>query len=217
VRRLVVFDLDGTLTRHDTLVPYVLGFLRSHPQRLLALLGAVPALLAFALGLSDRGRLKSAFIRAALHGCTRAEIETHTQRFVEQLLARGMRAQALEALEQHRRLGDVLVLLSASPDLYVPALGARLGFQESLCTGVRFDGERLEGSLTTLNRRGPEKTRCLLELRQRFPGLPLVAYGNARSDLDHLSRADEGWLVNASRAARSAAQRLGVSHFVQWR
>ena len=33
-RRLAVFDLDGTITRHDTLVPYLMGYGRRHPAGL---------------------------------------------------------------------------------------------------------------------------------------------------------------------------------------
>jgi phosphoserine phosphatase len=31
--RLAVFDLDGTLTRRDTFVPYLQGWLARHPAR----------------------------------------------------------------------------------------------------------------------------------------------------------------------------------------
>ena len=32
-----MFDLDGTITRHDTLLPYLLYALGRHPRRLLRL------------------------------------------------------------------------------------------------------------------------------------------------------------------------------------
>ena len=34
---VAVFDLDGTLTWHDTLMPFLLRFLRRHPWRLFGL------------------------------------------------------------------------------------------------------------------------------------------------------------------------------------
>ena len=36
--QLAVFDLDGTITRHDTLIQYVLGYLKSRPWRLFGFL-----------------------------------------------------------------------------------------------------------------------------------------------------------------------------------
>jgi phosphatidylglycerophosphatase C len=210
--RLAVFDLDGTITRHDTLARYVLGFLwRRKCWRLPALLLVVPALLGHALGRTDRGALKSAFIRATLGGCRRQELEAWTASFVDRLLAKGCFPQALEAIGTHARAGDHLVLMSASPDLYVPAIARALGFKEVICTGVRFDGERLSGTLTTANRRGEEKARCLQALRRRHPGVPAVAYGNAASDLPHLKLVEQGVLINGSVAARREALRAGIT------
>jgi hypothetical protein len=33
VTAIAVFDLDGTITRHDTFVPYLRGWLRRYPER----------------------------------------------------------------------------------------------------------------------------------------------------------------------------------------
>ena len=215
--RLAVFDLDGTLTRYDTLGRYVLGFLlRRRPWRAPALLLVLPALLGYALGSIDRGGLKSAFIRATLGGCRRSALESWTATFIDRLIPAGLFPQALEAIQAHARAGDHLVLMSASPDLYVPAIARELGFQEFICTGLRWQGERLQGALTTPNRRGEEKARCLEALRSRHPGIQAVAYGNAASDLPHLKLAERGVLVNGSAAARREAARAGIL-CTQWR
>jgi phosphatidylglycerophosphatase C len=210
--RLAVFDLDGTITRHDTLVPYALGFVvRKRPWRLPALLLIFPAVLANAIGLVDRGGLKAAFIRATLGGCRRVDLQRWTVTFVERLKADGLFSQALEAIETHARDGDHLVLLSASTDLYVPVIGQALGFQEVICTGVRWDGERLVGTLTTPNRRGEEKARCVAGLLARHPGVSSAAYGNAASDIAHLKLVEHGVLVNGSASARRQAADAGVT------
>jgi phosphatidylglycerophosphatase C len=215
--RLAVFDLDGTISRHDTLVAYALGFVvRKRPWRLAALLRVLPAVLGNAVGLIDRGRLKSAFIRATLSGCERKDLERWTATFVNRLEAGGLFSQAIEAIRAHARAGDHLVLLSASTDLYVPAIGQALGFQEVICTGVRWSGERLDGALTTPNRRGEEKARCVAALRARYPGVASAAYGNAASDIAHLKLVEHGVLVNGSAAARREAAHAGIT-CTEWR
>lgn len=210
--RLAIFDLDGTITRHDTLAPYVLGFLilRS-PWRLPALLLVLPVLLGYAVGLIDRGGLKSAFILTALGGCRRKTLARWTVKFVDRLVADGLFPQAVAAIQGHVRAGDHLVLLSASTDLYVPAIAVALGFQEVICTGLRWDGERLRGTLTTPNRRGEEKARCVAALRARHPGIEAVAYGNAASDLEHLKLVERGVLINGSAFAQRQAVRAGIA------
>jgi len=212
---LAVFDLDGTITRHDTLVPYVAGFIARQPWRLLRLPCVLPALLRFAVQ-RDRGYLKASLIHWTLGNVLRGDLEAWTARYVPRLLARGVFRQALAQIEAHHKAGDTLVLMSASVDLYVPAIGRALGFTETVCTGVHWNGDRLQGQLTTPNRRGEEKVHCLEALRSHFAGLSVVAYGNSGSDLPHLKRADQGFLVNGSAAARRRAEDLGV-RCVNWR
>jgi phosphatidylglycerophosphatase C len=209
-RRLVVFDLDGTLTYHDTFVPYVFAFCRRRPWLYLRLPLLVPTVIGYAFRLIDNGGVKAAMIRAMLGGQTREEIRKWNETYVPHVLEHEMRADALAVLAKHREAGDRLILMSASPDLYVPLIGAALGFHETICTGVRWVGDRVHGALTTPNRRDVEKARCLQALRQGHPGLTIVAYGNSTPDLDHLKLADEKLLVNASASARAEAGRLGI-------
>ena len=206
--QLAVFDLDGTITRHDTLIQYVLGYLKTRPWRVFGFLLAVPAALRYLLGGSDRGALKASVIHWTLGGSTREELDAWTARFVPSLLADGVFKDAMDQIAAHRRDGDVLVLMSASPDIYVPAIGRQLGFTETTCTGVRWNGDRLDGALTTANCRGEEKARRFNALRARHAGLNAAAYGNAASDLPHLRLADRGVLVNGNDATRRQAAEL---------
>lgn len=209
--RLAIFDLDGTITRHDTLIPYVLGFLlRGRPWRLPLLLLMLPVVLGYILRIIGRGGLKAALIFLAMAGCRRTHVERWSAAFVAGLQPDGIFPEALAAIQAHARAGDHLVLLSASTDLYVPAIAQALGFQEVICTGVRWRGERLVGSLTTPNRRGEEKARCVAALRKRYPGMQTVAYGNAKSDLAHLKLVDRGVLVNGSAHARREASGVAI-------
>jgi HAD superfamily phosphoserine phosphatase-like hydrolase len=192
-------------------MPYVLGFLRSHPGRFAGMLRVLPALVRFAMHRADHGALKSALIRGTLGGCARAELDAWTRRFVPRFLAHAVWRDALACIARHRARGDTLVLMSASVDLYVPAIGGALGFAEVLSTRLRWRGEHLDGALAGANCRGAEKARALQELRARHPGLKVTAYGNAASDLGHLGLADQGVLVNGSWRTRQLAQRLGLT------
>jgi phosphatidylglycerophosphatase C len=144
-------------------------------------------------------------------GEPRARIDAWADEFVDRLRAGGyLRSAALGVLKAHCDLGDHPVLLSASPDLYVPRIGRMLGFECTVCTEVLWNGDRLDGTLKTANRRGEEKSRCLERLRGQYPGLPIIAYGNSLSDVDHMRHAERALLVNGSVAARRAAQRLNI-------
>jgi phosphatidylglycerophosphatase C len=210
-RWVALFDLDGTLTWHDTLLPFLLEFLRHHPRRWLGLWRLPFALLAYFLGGPDRGLLKSRVIRMVMGGASRAQVDACAESFVSSLTPHHrLRPTALAMLETHRAAGDALVLLSASPDLYVPRIGRALGFERTLCTELQWRQDRLLGTLATENRRGAEKSRCLAWLRTQYPDLPVVAYGNSASDLDHMRLADRALLVNANAGARALAAKDGI-------
>jgi phosphatidylglycerophosphatase C len=215
--RLVLFDLDGTITYRDTLFPYVTGFLAHAHRSRLRMARLVPTLAAFALGAADHGAVKSSFIRATLGGATRPQLRAWSDEFVPRIIALGSSPAALATVKAHREAGDLLVLMSASTDLYVPQIGEALGFNEVICTGVAFDAAgHLDGALTTPNRRGPEKVRCFQALKQQHPGLESVAYGNAASDLAHLALADVPRLVNASPRTQREARAMGITPFASW-
>ena len=210
---LVVFDLDGTITRRDTLLPYALGYALRHPWRLPRLLVMLPALLAYACRLIDRGILKSWLVRATLGGLSRTQIDAWTTRFLARLLARGLYVEALRAIAAARVRRATLVLLSASPDLYVPGIGARLGFARTLCTGLRWrpDG-RLDGHLTTANRRGEEKACCVAALLAELRPARSSAYGNSPADLAHLALVGAGIYVNG-RHSRALPASVRIEHW----
>ena len=211
---IAIFDLDGTITRRDTLMPLVLRRLARRPWQLLRLLGVVPATLRF-LADRDRGALKQSVLRATLRGTPRAELMTFSREFVRDKIERGCFREALATLRRHRDAGHHLVLMSASVDFYVPEFGRQLGFDQVISTEVRWEGDRLEGTLTSANRRGEEKARCLRALLDQRPDGDTYAYGNSESDLPHLQLVRHGMLVNGSVAARRAAAELGVA-CVDW-
>jgi phosphatidylglycerophosphatase C len=212
---IAIFDLDGTITHRDTLFPLVVRQLARRPWQLLRLVLVLPGLLRFLFD-RDRGRLKQSLLRATLRGMRRAEIMNTSRAFVRDTLARGCFADALATIRRHRELGHYLVLMSASVDFYVPEFARELGFDHVISTGVAWQGERLDGTLTTANRRGEEKARCLRELVVERGDEDTFAYGNSASDLPHLRLVRHGVLVNGSAAARREAQLAGVTT-VEWR
>jgi phosphatidylglycerophosphatase C len=209
---VAIFDLDGTLTWRDTLLPFLARYIAARPARLTRLWRLPEALLAYARSGGDRGVLKARLIRMVMSGDLRAPIDQWASQYVAAMQARGVfRPAALAVLQQHRQAGHHLVLMSASPDLYVGKVGKLLGFEQTVCTELQWRAERLDGALRGSNCRGEEKLRQLKLLRTRYPEARFVAYGNSAGDLAHLRQVDEATLVNASRGARQLAVRCGIS------
>lgn len=194
----------------------MVGLFLKRPWRLPRLLLALPALIGYPFGLSGRGPLKAALARAAFGGLERADIERLSTAYVAAVREHGVFPEALAAIAAHRAAGDHLVLMSASPDLYIPKLGLLLGFDEVVCTRLAWVDGRFHGELLGENCRGPEKLRQLNRLKNRHPGMPTIGYGNSAPDLDHLVHCDAAVYVNARPAERERLAALGL-RLADWR
>ena len=206
---LAVFDLDGTITRRDTFGPFLWGFLWRRPWRLARVLLALPAAVRYLFD-RDRGAFKGSVIHALLGRAQRGSVERRAERFVAGLLDQGLYGEALGAIAMHRARGDRLLLMSASTDLYVPRIARALGFDEIICTEVRWRADgRLDGRLATANCRGEEKRRCLAAVIARDAPGRVYAYGDSRADLAHMQLVQEAYLINAAlRVTRHAGPQV---------
>lgn len=208
VKVAAIFDLDRTITRNDTFIPFLLIALKGRPYRIFHALILPFSVLLYVLGLRDNGWLKRVFLEAIAGGASRAQIKTWSARLIGNLQSRGFNVQALEQLDHHRQCGHLTVLISASFDFYVRPLGDDLEMDTVICTeAVWTEASRLSGSANTENCYGPVKLR---RIRDCFPGdrnhWRTVVYSDHCSDLPLLKWADQAVVVNPGRKAEKMAQ-----------
>lgn len=190
---VVVWNLDGTLTHRDTLLPFlrrVGGTLRASRAA-----GAVVGR-QLAGGGRDSGR---ALLQQVLGGRTAAGTDAIGRRYAQDLLAHRLRADALHRWQWHRHHGHRLIIASASPDLYVRHLGALLGADTVICTRMAAVNGRLTGRMAGGECHGAERARRVAAQLVERPAGPLWAYGNLPADRDLLDLADIGIRVRPLR------------------
>jgi HAD superfamily hydrolase (TIGR01490 family) len=199
VTDLAVFDFDGTLTRRDTLMPF-LAAVCGRRSLAAAVARHAPVVVRGAAGWGGETVAKQALFTRLLAGRLADEVEEAAIPFANRLLARGMRADVMDRLTWHLEQGHELALVTASPELYAAPIGRRLGFTTVLGTRLEVDGAgRLTGRLVGLNVKGEEKVR---RLRDALGPVELGwAYGNSRSDRHLLSLARHQTMVG--KGARS--------------
>jgi phosphatidylglycerophosphatase C len=206
---VAAFDFDGTLTRRDTLLPYLqrgLGW----PSFVRALLLSSPWLAAFALRLMSNHRAKARLLKVALGGRSEEDIARWTADFVHHYLPAQWQPEMLARLSRHRQLGHCCVIVSASPGIYLHEVGRVLGVDAVLCTELGTRDGALTGELATPNCHGQEKVRRLQEwLAGCGPPRALVlhAYGDSSGDVPLLNLADYAHYQGQPWVRKPSAQR----------
>lgn len=188
VRTVVALDLDGTLTRRDTLLPFLYR-VRGRGRTLWALASQAPLLVRSLVTARCRDRVKEAVLSRLLRDQSVAALDHAAEAFAAEVVANGMRPDMMEQIQAHRRAGHDLLIVSASPEIYVRPMARRLGIDTVLATRLAVDESgRLTGRLEGLNCRGAEKVSRLRDFLGQDATLAW-AYGNSRGDRELLTMA----------------------------
>jgi len=196
-RRLIAFDLDGTLTWTDSFVTFLRAREGAVAFRRGALGLAAPAL-RYATGRLDRDALKQVMIARFLTGVAAQAVRLEAASFWESSMGdRLLRADGLAALRRHVADGDEVTLVTACPELVAAPLAERLGVAclgtQLATTGPDLMSGALTGQYFGFNCRGPEKVLRLKAAYGENASLD-TAYGDSRGDREMLAAARDGRL-----------------------
>jgi phosphatidylglycerophosphatase C len=190
---VAAFDVDGTLTRDDCVVPF-LRRVAGAPRVALGLLVRCGPVVA-ALARRDRDRFKELATHAAFAGRPVAAVEQAGTELAADIERSGLRPDTAARLAWHRGAGHATVLVSASYGAYLRPLAAAIGVDGVVASEleVAADG-RCTGMLVDGNCRGPEKVRRLHDWLAAHHGgrhgVVLWAYGDSDGDRELLADAD---------------------------
>lgn len=201
VRQVAAFDVDGTLTTRDCVVPFLRRV--AGTPRIVVGVGRHPSRLGRDVARRDRDALKALAAEAAFSGRPLVEVVDEGRAFALEVHDRWLRADSRARLDEHLDLGDSVVLVSASFEVYLEPLAELLGVDHAIGTRLALHPSGiLTGRLDGPNCRGPEKVRRLHDWLDRGGGRSLarvVAYGDSHGDRELLADADEAHWIGRSR------------------
>jgi phosphatidylglycerophosphatase C len=165
----------------------------------------------FLISLYLAGRMRDFELKQRLIGDFLADVdaeivERHAEWLCEHWLPRHLHPVGHPLLQRHMNEGHRVILLSASPEVFVPRIAQTLGIREVVCTRVKRVDGRWTGELAGRNCKGEEKVHAI----RRWLGVEEApdesyAYGDSKSDLAVLMWAKRGAWVRRDRWESIAA------------
>jgi phosphatidylglycerophosphatase C len=196
---VAAFDFDGTLSRRDTLVPFLA---RVGGRRRFAAVCARLGLSGVRGGLAIRNRddVKAAMLRHLFEGRSEDELRTRGELYARDLLSDQLRPMVLDRLHRHRDAGHRTLIVSASLVYYLEPLAAELGIDGVIGVEPEVSDGVLTGALARPNVRAGQKAVRLREWLDApadgpIPETFLWGYGNSSGDHQLLALAQRAyWL-----------------------
>ena len=183
---VAAFDLDGTLTEGGS----VFHWLRFLCGDAVVARAALPLMVPLTIGAIRAGHwadsAKERLFHSLLAGRDIHHVSAASREFILHHVAEEGRPEVLARLAWHRDQGHDVVLVSASPQIYVDILVEEFKITGGLGTRLAVDDHgKLTGKYLGQNCRGSEKMRRLNEwiAARHYECEPVIyAYGNSRGD-----------------------------------
>lgn len=205
-KKISIFDLDGTLTKSDTYLPYLIGFLIRNPQRWWKAISLPLAVIMFYLKLRDNQWLKTIFLTVILGGETKEKILAWNKIFLDNLFANGLRNDIVTLLKERQNAGDIVLLSTASLDIYMPDIQKRFSINHLICTNTLWQNGCLTGSLDGKNCYGIEKLiRVKSYMKEHNISGKISVYSDHASDRPIMNYADKAYAVYPKKKMKAIA------------
>ena len=196
MKRVYVFDFDGTLTIRDTFVAFI-RYVFGIRKTLCGLFLYLPQLLLMKLGLYPNWKVKQRVFAHFFRGMTPGRFDGYCRAFAN-THAHLLRPEGIKEVQRVLSLDVDVIIVTASVENWVRPFFSGVackhdGISKAVIVGTKVEDKdgRLTGRFLTENCYGQEKVRRLTAIFPNRSDYRLVAYGDSHGDKEMLAYADE--------------------------
>ena len=187
--RLAIFDFDGTITRKDSFIEFLI-FTHGRTTVFLKSVSLLPMVIGYLFKTVPNWKLKEHFLDCFYKGWSLDRFNRTADQFAVGHLSSIIRPMAVERLRWHKRAGHQIVVVSASLDNYLRPWCKKENI-DLLATELEIRNNRLTGRIQGTNCYGEEKMRRLKEHYRLADYEYTYAYGDSGGDLAFKSVVNE--------------------------
>lgn len=192
MKKIYAFDFDGTLTKRDTLIVFLL-YAKGWKEFIKCFAMHLHLLLAMKIGLADSGKVKERIFTHYFKGMQEKTFDELCHRFAESH-KHLLRSKGIQKINEALAEPDSTVMIvSASINNWVAPFFKDMHEIEIFCTRIETVNDIVTGRFLSANCRKAEKVRRILALHPDRKSYYLTAYGDSAGDIEMLNFADEGY------------------------
>jgi phosphatidylglycerophosphatase C len=191
VKKLALFDFDGTITTKDTLLEFV-RFYKGRNRFFFGLLMLTPLLALFIARLIPNWKAKQQFLSHYFKGENISEFNSRCVQFSAEVIPALIRPKALQAISDLKRENVTIAVVSASAENWVKPWCDANGLI-CLATKLEVKNNMLTGNYEGRNCYGDEKACRIKEHFDVSSYHEIIAFGDSAGDKEMLALAHRGF------------------------
>jgi phosphatidylglycerophosphatase C len=209
--KISIFDLDGTLTKKDTYLPYLVGFLIRNPKYWLRSIVLPVAVIMFFFKMRNNQWLKETFLKAIFKGEHLENIQNWNNEYLSKLYRDEMNKDIVSILKNKQAASETVILATASLDIYIYDIAKELNISHVICTRTQKNDGVIVGKLDGDNCYGPEKlNRIEKYLKENDLKGEIHFYSDHASDYSVMEYADFPYAVYPTKKMREIALKENI-------
>lgn len=188
-KKLILFDFDGTITRNDSFllfIKYYAGWFRL----VAGFLVLSPILLLYKIRLIPNWKAKEIVLAYFFKGESLDIFSDKAKFFSLNILPRIIRSEAAHIIREYKNNGDIVVIVSASIDLWLKPWCDLNGLQ-LISSSLEVKDGRITGKILGANCYGPEKVMRIKEKFDLNTFKEIHAFGDSKGDREMMEVADK--------------------------
>lgn len=196
-KNLALFDFDGTLCNKDSFTGF---FFYTLPKRHIIKRGIkiIPWIVTYYAKLYPAHLMRPKLFQAMLKNMSTTQIEPIALEYAQYILKENLNTELYQQLKYHQILGDDIVLVSASVDVYLQYIAKALNI-DLICSTAEIKNRHYTGQYVSQDCSFQQKKLRVLEQYQLDQYQSIYAYGNSLEDLAMLDLADFPYLITTKR------------------
>lgn len=189
MKKIIVYDFDKTIYNGETSTDFMLFFLKRNPRYIIRICNVLYSLFYYK---KDLKKSKEIFFRI-LNGVNIEFLKEEINEFWK-VKKDKIFSWVYDEILENKKMADELILISATPSIFLEKISKELGFDKLLATEFENTNKLFDSKIKGANCKGKEKVNRLNEYIDNYKILKF--YSDSMSDKPLFDLANEKIFIN---------------------